>query len=360
MNITLKEIPIRDLVKDYVNNKEEGVFGYGGKLNIRPPYQREFVYNEKQRNEVINTVINDFPLNTFYWAVNDDGTYEIIDGQQRTISICKYVDSEFTFNGRFYHNLHEEEREQILDYKLMVYFCEGTDKEKLEWFKVINIAGEKLTPQELRNAVYHGSWVSDAKRYFSKSNCPAYQLGGNYIKGSPIRQEILESVIKWRSNNNIEEYMAERQHDPDARELWDYFMDIIDWIEKTFINPRQIMRGLEWGELYNKYKNYKFDPDEIEKQIKELLKDEDVTNHKGIYLYVLSGEEKHLSIRRFNETQRRQTYEKQDGMCVSCGEKFKFEEMHADHIVPWSKGGRTIEDNCQMLCMPCNSSKGDK
>lgn len=360
MEITLREITVRELVKDYQDLNEDGVFGYGGKLNIRPPYQREFVYNETQRNEVINTVVNNFPLNLFYWAVNDDGTFEIIDGQQRTVSICKYLDGEFAFRDRYFHNLHAEEKEQILNYKLMVYLCEGTDKEKLDWFKVINIAGEELTDQELRNAVYHGSWVSDAKRYFSKTGCPAYQLGGRYVKGTPIRQEILESVIKWRSNNNIEEYMAQRQHDTDARELWNYFRDIIDWVQEIFPNYRNEMLGLQWGDLYNKYKNYNFDPNQLEEQIKELMIDDDVTKKSGIYLYLLSGEEKHLSIRSFTLTQKRQVYEKQEGICAICNDEFKIEEMEADHITPWHAGGKTIEENCQMLCIPCNRTKSNK
>src|SRR5699024_7731486 len=169
---------------------------------------------------------------------------------------------------------------------------EGTDSEKLEWFKTINIAGAQLTNQELRNAVYSGPWVTDAKRYFSKSNCPAYQIGGSYVSGTPIRQEILESVIKWRSNNNIEDYMAQRQHNPEASELWSYFRDIIDWIGSVFIEYRKEMKGLQWVNLYNKYKNHNFDPDKLEKNIKELMIDEDVTKKSGIYLYLLSGKEK--------------------------------------------------------------------
>lgn len=176
MRIELNEIPVRELVAGYVNNQEDGVIGFGGRLNIRPKYQREFVYKDKQRDSVIETVRKDFPLNVMYWVKNSDGTYEVLDGQQRTISICEYVSGNFSLNFQYFHNLTDTEQEQILDYRLMVYFCEGTDREKLDWFKTINIAGEKLTDQELRNAVYTGTWLTDAKRYFSKTGCPAYGL----------------------------------------------------------------------------------------------------------------------------------------------------------------------------------------
>ena len=203
MKIDLIKILVRDLAEGYEDNFEEGVIGYGGKLDIRPPFQREFVYKDKQRDAVIDTVSKEFPLNVMYWAVREDGNYEIIDGQQRAISLCQFVNSEFSFKNKYFHNLQNDEKEQILNYKLSIYLCSGSDGEKLEWFKTINIAGEKLTNQELRNAVYHGSWVSDAKRYFSKTNCPAYQIGSDYVDGSPIRQHFLETTIKWINNDEI-------------------------------------------------------------------------------------------------------------------------------------------------------------
>src|SRR5690348_9783624 len=174
MKIELKEITVRELTADYEDNEEGGVVGYGGELDIRPAYQREFIYKDKQRDAVIDTITRDFPLNVMYWAVREQGGYEIIDGQQRTISVCQYIEGDFSFHGRYFHNLQSDEQEAILNYPLMVYTCSGTDSEKLEWFKTINIAGEELTDQELRNAVYSGSWASDAKRYFSKTACPAY------------------------------------------------------------------------------------------------------------------------------------------------------------------------------------------
>lgn len=184
MKITLKEITVKELADGYKDNAEAGVVGFGGKLDIRPPYQREFVYGEKQRNAVIDTVFNGFPLNVMYWAVREDGGYEVIDGQQRTISLCQYIHGDFNYFFKFFHNLTIDERQKVLDYKLMIYVCEGSDSEKLSWFKTINIAGEKLTEQELRNAVYAGPWLSDAKKYFSKTGCPAYGMGSRYLNGS--------------------------------------------------------------------------------------------------------------------------------------------------------------------------------
>ena len=189
MKIQLKQITVRDLVKDYEDDAENGVRTYGGLLDVRPPYQREFVYKDKQRDAVIETVKQGFPLNVMYWAKREDGTFEVIDGQQRTISLCQYVTGDFAYMMRYFHNLQDDEQQQILDYELMVYVCEGTDSEKLKWFETINIAGEKLTQQELRNAVYHGSWLADAKRYFSKNGCAAYQIGQDYVSGSPIRHK---------------------------------------------------------------------------------------------------------------------------------------------------------------------------
>ena len=361
MNIELKEITVRKLTNGYEDNEEAGVIGYDGKLDIRPPYQREFIYKDKQRDAVIDTVTKDFPLNILYWAVREDGNYEVIDGQQRTISISQYVDGEFSFNGRYFHNLQKDEQEQILDYKLMVYLCSGTDSEKLEWFKIINIAGEKLTEQELRNAVYSGSWVSDVKRYFSKNSCPAYGTGSDYLTGSPIRQDYLQTAIKWISNDNIEQYMAEHQHDQNASALWRYFQDVISWIEATFTTKRtKFMKGVDWGTLYNEFKDEVFDTKVIEEEIAKLILDDDVSKKSGIYPYVLTRKEKYLSIRTFTEATKQKVYEKQKGICVICKEKFELNEMEADHITPWHEGGKTNEDNCQMLCKECNRRKSDK
>ncbi len=365
MEIQLKEISVKDLVASYEDNEEAGVVGYGGKLDIRPPYQREFIYKDKQRNAVIDTITKEFPLNVMYWAVREDGNFEIIDGQQRTISICQYVNNDFSINGLAFHNLPKDKQEQILNYKLMVYFCSGTDSEKLEWFKTINIAGEKLTDQELRNAVYSGSWVTDAKKYFSKTGCVAYQIGSDYLNGSPIRQDYLETAIKWISDGKIEDYMSEHQHDPNASALWRYFQDVITWIEATFPKKynkkrKKFMKGIDWGTLYNQFKDETYDTEKLEEEIAKLILDDDVTKKSGIYPYVLTRNEKYLSIRSFTDATKIKVYEKQKGICVKCGEHFEITEMEADHITPWHEGGKTIEENCQMLCKTCNRKKSGK
>jgi len=361
MKITLQQIPIRDLVNGYVNNDEEGVVGYSGRLNIRPKYQREFIYKDKQRNAVIETIRQDFPLNTMYWVQNQDGTFELLDGQQRTVSICDYVNGGFSLDFQYFHNLTIDEQEQILNYELMIYVCEGTDKEKLDWFKVINIAGEKLTNQELRNAIYTGTWLTDAKRYFSKTGCPAYDIAKDYVKGSPIRQDYLATAIEWICNGDaIEGYMAENQNAPNANELWLYFQNVIAWTKATFPNYRNIMKGVDWGTLYNKCGHMNWNAAELEEKISALILDDDVTKKLGIYSFLLTGEEKYLSIRAFSDKQKIEAYERQGGICPSCGEHFDIDEMEADHIAPWCEGGRTTAENCQMLCKKCNRAKGKK
>ena len=360
MKIALKEITVRDLTDGYEDNDEGGVVGYSGKLDIRPPFQREFIYKDKQRDAVIDTITKDFPLNVMYWAVREDGAFEVIDGQQRTISICQFIEGDFAFKNRYFHNLQNDEQEKILDYKLMVYLCSGADSEKLEWFKTINIAGEKLTNQELRNAVYSGPWVTEAKRYFSKTQCPASGLGGDYLTGTAIRQDYLETAIKWISKDDIEGYMATNQHKPNANSLWLYFQSVIAWVKATFVTYRKEMRGIEWGDLYNAFKDQEFDPQKLDAKISRLMEDEDVEDKKGIYSYVLDGKERHLNIRTFNNNQKREAYERQKGICPICKEHFEIEEMEGDHITPWHEGGKTIADNCQMLCKEDNRRKSGK
>jgi hypothetical protein len=358
MKIELQDVTVRELAEGYEDNDEAGVVGYSGKLDIRPAYQREFIYKDKQRDAVIDTITRDFPLNVMYWAVREEGDYEVIDGQQRTISICQYVEGDFAFKGRYFHNLQSDEQEAILSYPLMVYLCSGTDSEKLDWFKTINIAGEKLTDQELRNAVYAGSWVSDAKRYFSKTGCAAYGIGSDYLTGSPIRQEYLGTAIKWINGGDIEGYMAKQQHKPNATELWIYFQSVITWVSATFPTYRKEMKGGAWGDLYNSYKDAALDAAKLEKQVSAFMADEDVTRKSGIYSYVLNGQEKHLNIRQFTPKMRREAYERQKGICPVCAEHFELDEMEADHITPWHEGGRTEADNCQMLCRDDNRRKG--
>jgi hypothetical protein len=358
MKVELKKVTIKELVVGYKDRDSEGVVGYNGLLDIRPPYQREFVYDLKKSQAVLETVMNNLPLNTMYWVDNQNGTFEVLDGQQRTISICKFVNGDLaTKNDQFFHCLTPEQQQQVLDYELMIYTCKGNAEEKLKWFTTINIAGEKLTVQELRNATYQGSWLASAKRHFSKTGCAAYSIGSKLLKGSPIRQDYLQTTLKWISKGNIELYMGEHQHDLDCKEIWEYYQNVIDWVNKIFTTNRKEMKGIDWGLLYNDYKDYAYNAVDVEAEVSELMADEDVTKKAGIYTYLFTKEEKYLSIRSFTANQKRELYEKQGGVCPRDGKEYPLDEMEADHIIPWSKGGRTIISNGQMLSKKANREK---
>lgn len=266
-----------------------------------------------------------------------------------------------------FESLPIEKREKILDYELMVYVCTGESEEKLKWFETINIAGEKLTKQELRNAVYSGPFVTEAKRYFSKSNGPAYNLAKDILSGSAIRQDYLETALEWicysQGINDVRAYMDQHRKDTTIIQLWNYFTNVINWV-KSFINVakrKSIIQGLNWGKYYEQYKDRTdLDKVQIDQQINTLLKDGEITNRKGIIPFILSGDERHLGLRTFGEDIREAVYEEQGGICSICGEHFDLCEMEADHIVPWSKGGKTVRENCQMLCLHCNRTKSNK
>lgn len=408
MSINLTQIKLRDLFDGYVNSDEDGVIGYHGRLDIRPKYQREFIYGEKEQIAVIDTVKQGFPLNTMYWAVardengdkilNADGeeTYELMDGQQRTISICEFLANHVVVNFQKFFNIQKSTpdiAEKILDYELQVYICDGSVSEKLAWFKTINIAGKPLTEQELLNAQYVGEWLTKAKEYFSKTNCNAAELmvirgkkASEYMSGSPIRQDYLSTVLQWiadyqgltpRSDAG-DTYMANHQGDTTASEIKNYYVSVMEWVGSKFKVYRKEMKGLPWGIWYNKYQAGKCagqliekTPDEIEDEIKKLIDDDDVGTVKGIYEYLIDGEEKHLSIRTFDKKLAKKVYEAQGHKCPYCDKKidghtypagvteYTFDEMEADHIVPWSKGGKTEESNCQMLCKWHNGHKSD-
>lgn len=376
MKITEQHITVRELVENYKDDGDGGVVGYNGRLVIRPAFQREFVYKDKQRDAVIETVMKGYPLNIMYWSKTGTDTYEVLDGQQRTISVAQYVNGDFPVNingnDKFYHNLSQEEKDKILDYELTIYICDGSETEKLEWFKVINIAGEVLTEQELLNATYSGTWLADAKNYFSKRNCVAGKMADGYIKGNPIRQDYLKKVLAWIADRDGlpsgERYMAIHQHDSDANELWLYFQTVINWAQMYFQKRKGVTDVQEWGILYNKYHNNTYNSNALDNDIKELLMDDDVTKKAGVIQYVLSErtqhDEKYLSIRAFTEAQKRRAYEKQGHKCPLClkqgiDTEYAFEEMQGDHIIPWSKGGRTVDDNLQMLCSRCNNDKSN-
>jgi len=369
MKIALHNIKVSELIEGYEDKAEEGVRGYGRRLNIRPSYQREFIYKEKQRNEVIHTVRKNFPLNTMYWVKVGDDDFELMDGQQRTISICQYIMGDFSVeidgSPMNFGNLTDNKRQEILDYELSIYVCEGTDSEKLDWFKIINIAGEKLTDQELRNAIYTGSWLADAKRWFSKTGAPAVQEGRDkLVSGSPIRQEVLETALGWISGGKIEGYMSQHQHDKDAQELWQYWQAVFDWVKRVFPNQdsarAKLMKGLPWGDFYNDHKDDKLNAAKLEQRIVELIEDDEVDSKKGIYEYLLTGNEKTLSLRVFDEKTKLKIYEKQKGICPACKKHYEIGAMEADHIIPWSQGGKTVPENCQMLCKLDNRTKSGK
>lgn len=381
MKISKELITVRELSENYRDDNDGGVYGYDNgihKLCLRPEYQREYVFGDKQRNAVIDTVMKGFPLGLMYWSKVSDNQYECLDGQQRSISICQYVNSDFPIkvngNDRFFHNLTPEEKQAILDYELEVRICDGTEEEKLAWFRTINIAGVTLTNQELLNATYTGTWLADAKNYFSKRNCVAGAMGDGYIKGNPIRQDYLEKVLGWIANRDGLEsgqmYMAIHQHDADANDLWLYYQSVINWARMLFpVNRKGITDSQEWGILYNRYHDRQYNSNTLETDIQRLLMDDDVTKNAGIIPYVLSDrtkhDEKHLSIRTFTDAQKRRAYEKQGHKCPFCAKngidtEYDFSEMQGDHIIPWSQGGRTVDDNLQMLCQKCNNDKSNQ
>ena len=342
-----------------------------------------FVYDKKQENAVIDTALKGFPLNIMYWVDNGDGTYDCLDGQQRTISLCNFVDGISSFqapwlkdNARIYiHTLKRIDPDlyaKFMNYELEVYICRGTKAEQMEWFKTINIAGEELYPQELRNASYVSRWLTDAKRYFSKANasstakCPAERLGGQYTNKNANRQEILEQVISWRIGSkedvDICNYMEAHINDKDASDLWNYFNNVINWITTVFYETYDKgMATVNWGKLYNDYHTEDFDADEISEKFNELMmykatKELDISVAK-ICEYCITRDETLLKHREFNEAQKTTMYNQQRGICPDCGKHYLKAEMHAHHIVPWYNGGVTELANGVMLCEECHRQR---
>lgn len=371
MTIKQTEVTVREITKGYTNNDEQGVRGFGGLLDIRPPYQREFIYNEKEQEAVITTVLNGYPLNVMYWVKRSDDAecpYEVMDGQQRTLSLCEYVAGKFSHDFKNFFNQPMDVQNKILDYKLTVYVCEGEASEKLEWFKTINIAGKALNEQEINNAIYAGPFVSDAKRHFSKSNCGAYRLGKDLVNGTPIRQDFFKKALEWMAEHETRNghrqtavgYMAQHQHDPNANNLWSYFQNVLNWAMTNFSLKKfkKIMKGLNWAELYDKYRTETLNTEELERRISALIRDGEIQKQTGIIPYVLTGDERHLDLRSFPEDIKLAVWERQSHICPICGKEFDFEFMEGDHITPWRERGRTVTENCQMLCRECNRRKG--
>ncbi len=373
MKITEQKVKLSEIVDGFVDGGDEGVVGYGGRLNIRPAYQREFIYKGEQKAEVVRTILKGFPLNTIYWSVTGDGNYELLDGQQRIMSACTYVGGSYSVKSKslpkpdapfYFHNLPLDIRQRILDYEFTVYVCSGSQSEKLEWFEVINIAGETLTDQELRNAMYAGPWLSDAKKDFSSPSARAQKKGHGYLKGQRERQDYLETVLKWISDRDgcgIAEYMSAHQHDTNANALWLYFSSVIDWAQELFPFAGKEKKGVQWGILHNRYSDtLNPDPAELRAEYDKCMKSPEVGNKTGIFEYLMSGDPKTLSIRKFDESDKETAYAECGGKCAHCGKVFEIGEMEADHIVPWSKGGRTEYSNLQMLCKECNRRKGNR
>ena len=373
MTIEKREVTVREITRGYVNNDEQGVRGYDGQLDIRPPYQREFIYNDKEQQAVINTVLHGYPLNVMYWVKRSEGAecpYEVMDGQQRTLSLCEYVAGKFSFYFKNFFNQPEDVQKKILDYPLTIYVCEGEPSEKLEWFKTINIAGKPLNEQEINNAIYAGPFVSDAKRHFSKSNCGAYRLGKDLVNGTPIRQDFFKKALEWMADHetrmgkrqSVVGYMAEHQHDPNANNLWTYFQNVLNWAITNFEMKKfkKIMKGLDWALLYDRYHEKTLNTAEMWKQISTLMRDSEIQKQAGIIPYVLTGDEHYLDLRAFPEDIKLAVWEKQNHICPLCGKEFDLEFMEGDHITPWREGGRTVIENCQMLCKEGNRRKGSK
>ena len=373
MTINQISVTIGEITKGYINNDEQGVRGYDGLLDIRPPYQREFIYNEKEQQAVIATVLNGYPLNVMYWVKRSDDAecpYEVMDGQQRTLSLCEYVAGKFAYDYKNFFNQPEDIRKRILNYPLTIYVCEGEASEKLEWFKTINIAGKPLNDQEIHNAIYAGPFVSDAKRHFSKTNCGAYRLGKDLVNGSTIRQDFLKKALEWMAdhetrngkNQSLVGYMAEHQHDPNANNLWSYFQNVLNWAITNFNMKkfRKIMKGLDWAKYYDIYHEQTLDVSGMEQKISELIGDDEIQKQQGIIPYVLTGDEHYLDLRAFPDKIKLAVWEKQQHKCAICEKEFDIALMEGDHITPWKDGGRTTFENCQMLCRECNRRKGSK
>lgn len=372
MKITPVTVRVEDMCEGYADNGEQGVSAYGGKLEVRPPYQRDFVYGIDKQKSVMSTVVKGYPLSTMYWSVRDDGTYEVLDGQQRTLSLCEYIDGKFSIiidGAPFYiHNLESTRPDtyrSILDYEITIYICEGSPEKKLEWFETINIAGSPLTDQELRNAAYHGTWLTDAKKRFSRSGCEAHTVSRDYIGFSHERvrrQELLQLALKWvsaRDGISVEDYMSLHHRDSNAGDMWRYFSEVVEWAKSNFIGKRKYLKEVAWGDLFLRYGDVNLDPQKTDDEIGMLIGDSNVGRKRGVYEYIFSRDQRCLSLRGFTDNQRHEVYERQGGICAHCGGQFSISEMHADHIIPWSKSGLTVEDNCQMLCADCNWAKSD-
>ena len=388
MEATLHEYTVKELCEGFTYSELDGkgLYGLAGKLTIQPEYQRNYLYCENKGEKevaVIDSVLKKYPLGLLYFNKLSDGRLEVLDGQQRITSLGRYLIGKFAYmkkNGipYKYNALNKEERELIENTKLLAYICEGTETEIKEWFEIINIGGIKLNDQEKLNAIYSGPFVSAARKEFSNKEDARIQKWGCFISGSANRQEFLQEALKWVSHGNIKDYMQEHRRDSNIKELKSYFNDVISWIEQTFDDIYPKMKGLNWGELYERYHTTPYDHIVVSKKVKELYDDPCIKDNKNVFEYVLGGckDTKLLNVRVFDDNIKGRVYRKQTDeakmkhisncpLCA-CGDGpnkdkiWTLKEMDADHVLAWSKGGSTDESNCQMLCKTHNRAKGNK
>lgn len=388
MKTTLRtNITIKDICEGFVYNELEGkgLFGLSGKLTIQPEYQRNYIYASdggKREQAVIESVLKGYPIGLIYFNKVAEDKFEVLDGQQRITSLGRFVTDKFAIfdqNGspQYFSAMAADKRERILQTKLLIYECEGTESEIKEWFKTINIVGVPLNDQELLNAVYSGPFVTLAKAEFSNSQNVNILKWSAYIKGSANRQDFLERALDWVSKGNIGDYMSYHRYDNNINELKTYFNTVIDWVSSVFIDVENEMRGLEWGRLYETYHKQSYDPKKVSAEVHKLYADPYVKNRKGIFEYVLGGsvDTKLLEVRVFDEATKKAVYEKQTAKAKERGESncplcalghdankskiWQFDEMDADHVSAWSKGGKSDIKNCQMLCKTHNRAKGN-
>lgn len=376
---------VKDICEGFVYNELEGkgLFGMNGKLTIQPEYQRNYIYADGKKDAaVIDSVLKGYPIGLIYFNRQPDGQLEILDGQQRITSLGRFVTSKFAIidNGmqQYFRGIAQDKQDKILNTKLLIYVCEGTETEIKEWFKTINITGIPLNQQEILNAIYSGPFVTLAKEEFSNSQNSNIAKWSSYIKAAVNRQEYLECALNWASKGNIEDYMSLHRYDDNINELKTYFNSVIDWVDSTFPKIYSEMQTVEWGRLYEKYHKNPYNPQEISVKTDELYNDEYVKNKKGIFEYILGGsnDSKLLEIRIFEERDKKTVYERQTkeaqgkgiSNCPLCAlgndnnktRIWKLNEMDADHVTAWSKGGATDISNCQMLCKTHNRAKGNK
>lgn len=382
-DVTVGELS-EGFIFDHAENK--GLFGWNGKLVIQPEYQRSYLYDKGGKDvAVIESLLQGYPLGLLYFVDVGDGRYEILDGQQRVTSFARFVTMSYPFgvtdasgDTRYFSSLEKEDRDKILNTKLTIYICKGTPEEIKCWFQKINIVGMPLTPQELRNAAYSGPFINKARSVFSNSNSPEMSKWITYLKGNPIRQEILETALSWVSHGDIDKYLALHRQDGDIREMETYFRAVIEWCSQLIEWTGKEIKGLPWNEYYDEFHGNYYDRVKVNEKISELMSDELVTNKKGIFEYVLSGctRPEVLNIRIFPESIKRTVYESQTSDAKVRGVSncplratgtsgnrtriYKYEEMDADHVDAWSRGGSSDISNCQMLCKTHNRAKGNR